>query len=351
MKNLLYIGINGFAGSGKDTVAKMLKIILGCGKETLEECKAIYKSIFINPTKSVTYDYRNNTYFKNYPVFCIAYADQLKYICSAIFGIPVDCFYMNKSNGWICINKDFQYTEIKPEEHSIISADEFYYGLSEYMSASEKYWMSLREILVYVGTYVLQHNINRNIFVNVVQNKIEEHARENENLEYVIITDNRFTHELEFMRKQHGITIQVRRDSVEQLDNVAEHDLDDENEYDYIVENNGSYDDLFEQVWDIVKNDVEFQNKTISLGSRGNIENYLRLINCTDEYDTYLLCSPYSIQNIYHDDYGIFMINPTGGPNISRNEEIPGLKTPVIPVKIDFHSPTNNFVIHIKKQN
>lgn len=349
MKNLLYIGINGYAGSGKDTVAKMLKIILGCGKETLEECKAIYKSIFTNPTKSVTYDYRNNTYFDNYPVFCIAYADQLKYICSAIFGIPVDCFYMNKSNGWICINKDFQYTEVKPEEHSIISADEFYYGLSEYAAAQDKYWMSLREILVYVGTYVLQHEINRNIFVNVVQNKIKEHAFQNDNLSYVIITDNRFTHELEFLRKNNGITIQVRRDSVQQLDNIAEHELDNESEYDYIVENNGSYDDLFEQIWNIVKNDVEFENKTISLGTRDDINNYLRLINSTDEIDTYLLCSPYSIQNVYHDETGIFMVNPTGGPNISRGEEIPCNVKHLVPFKIDFHKLTNNFLIHVRK--
>lgn len=347
MKNLLYIGINGYAGSGKDTVAKMLKIILGCGKETLEECKEIYKSIFTNPTKSVTYDYRNNTYFNDYPVFCIAYADQLKYICSAIFGIPVDCFYMNKSNGWVCINRDFQYTEIKPEEHSIISADEFYYGLSEYMGAQEKYWMSLREILVYVGTYVLQHNVNCNIFVNIVRNKIKEHLLENKNFEYVIVTDNRFTHELEFIRNNNGITIRVERDSVQQLDNVAEHDLDDENEYDYIIKNNGSYDDLFQQIWDIVHSDIEFQNKTVQLGTRDEIQNYLRLINSTDDIDTYLLCSPYNIQNVYHDDYGIFMINPTGGPIISRGETISG--TDIIPYKIEFHMPTNKFVIHVKR--
>ena len=110
----LYIGINGFAGSGKDTVAKMLKIILGSNHSSMEECKQYYKSIYNNPLYSATFSLsgvNTDSLFKDYPVMCIAYADQLKYICSAIFGIPVKRFYMNKSNAWICINKDFQYIQ------------------------------------------------------------------------------------------------------------------------------------------------------------------------------------------------------------------------------------------------
>ena len=41
--NLLYIGLNGFAGSGKDTVAKMIKTILNRDWNSLEECKAYYR--------------------------------------------------------------------------------------------------------------------------------------------------------------------------------------------------------------------------------------------------------------------------------------------------------------------
>ena len=61
---------------------------------------------------------------------CIAYADQLKEICSSIFGIPVQRFYQNKSNAWICINDKFQYTEIKPEEESIVTSEDYYYNAS-----------------------------------------------------------------------------------------------------------------------------------------------------------------------------------------------------------------------------
>ena len=42
-KKLLFIGLNGFAGAGKDTVAKMIKTILGYNWSSLEECKNFYQ--------------------------------------------------------------------------------------------------------------------------------------------------------------------------------------------------------------------------------------------------------------------------------------------------------------------
>ena len=72
---------------------------------------------------------------------CIAYADQLKYICAGIFGIPVQRFYMNKGTAWICINKDFKYTENKPNINNIISAEEYYNSLSTgVVKRMEKYY-------------------------------------------------------------------------------------------------------------------------------------------------------------------------------------------------------------------
>ncbi len=40
--------------------------------------------------------------------------------------------------------------------------------------------------------------------------------------------------------------------------------LDDEEEYDYIIDNSGSYDELFKTIWDIVHNDVVFKNNAPS---------------------------------------------------------------------------------------
>ena len=122
----LYIGIHGFAGSGKDTVTKMIRTILSRNWNSLEECKEHYKSIYVDPTISATYDIDDDMHTNN--VYCIAFADQLKTICSAIFGVPTSRFYMNKNTAWICLNKDFKYTEIPPSgaDDYIVTAEEYY---------------------------------------------------------------------------------------------------------------------------------------------------------------------------------------------------------------------------------
>lgn len=321
MNNLLYIALNGYAGSGKDTVAKMLKIILGYDWENLEECKNYYFSKYTNPTQSATYNFDSN----NEKVMCIAYADQLKEICSSIFGIPLQRFYQNKSNAWICINDKFQYTEIKPNDDSIITADEYYYSMQDYSDSENKQWLSLREILVYVGTYVLQNDINKKIFVNIVRNKIHEECRKNHNLQYIIITDNRFSHELDYVMENNGITMTINRNSIQQLDNIAEHNLDDVEDYDYCIDNSGSYNELFDNLWDLIHNNIEFSNNTISFNDREDIGNYLRQITSEDpNYIAYRLCTPFQIQELYKSNGQITAINPIGGPIICVHEEIEG---------------------------
>ena len=345
MNKLLYIGLNGLAGSGKDTVAKMFKTILSRKWESMEECKSYYFSTYTNPTQSATYPVLKEEHTS---VMCIAYADQLKEICASIFGIPLGRFYQNKANAWICINDKFQYTEIKPNEQNIITADEYYYNLSSYSNDNvEKYWMSLREILVYVGTYVLQMSINKQIFVNIVRNKIREEQYHNHNLEFVIITDHRFIHEIEYIYENHGITVTITRDTVSQLDNIAEHDLDEENDYDYIINNSGSYDELFETVWNIVNEEIEFKNITIDLYTRDNVNNYLRLAEENDHRLIYKLCVPYHVQKLYKTDGEITMIDPIGGPIICVGEKIEG--TDIVPNLITLDDKRNEFLIWVNK--
>ena len=315
MNNLLFIGLNGFAGSGKDTVAKILKTILGHNWSSLQDCKDYYNKLYTNPTWTSTY-HTKDLDEDNDKVLCIAYADQLKMVCSSIFGIPFERFYGNKSNAWICVTDKFQYTEIKPPSPCIITADEYHYGKDSYMNSSDEYWMSLREILVYVGTYVLQMSLNKNIFVNIVHNKILEIVEQNPNLKYVIITDNRFLHEIEYIRENSGITINIIREQIEQLDNIAEHELDDLDSFDFILDNSKGYDELFENVWNLVHENIVFKNNTVDLYTRDNIHNYLRLV----DNNKWLVCTPKQIQRIHNEGDVIKLIDLTGGPEICINE-------------------------------
>jgi hypothetical protein len=344
---LLYIGLNGFAGSGKDTVAKMIKTILNYNWANLEACKSYYNSIYTNPTISATHNnIEDNT---NKPVLSIAFADQLKHVCANIFGIPVERFYQNKETAWICINQDFKYTELKPDDEHLVTADDYYYNLSKYKESETRYWMSLREILVYVGTYVLQQDINKRIFVNVVRNTVHNYTFENPNLQYVIVTDIRFQHEIDFIRENNGITITITRDDVQQLNNVAEHDLDYMEDWDYTIENNSTYDELFERVWNLLHNNLEFHNKIVDLQTREDyVDNYLRLIENRAGETVYKLCSPFEIKKLYRSEGTITMLDPIGGPTITVGSPIPGTGVNgLVPKSIDFDDITGKFLITI----
>lgn len=343
-KNLIFIGLSGFAGAGKDTVAKMLKTILGYKWNNLEECKAYYNKVYTNPTWTATY-HTIDLDKDNDKVLCIAYADQLKMICSNIFGIPFERFYQNKSTAWVCINDKFQYTEMKPASSYIVTADEYHYGYDEYINSNDKYWMSLREILVYIGTYVLQQKINQRIFVNIVRNKIQELCNQNSNLEYVIVTDNRFFHEIEFIKENNGITISIVRDSVQQLNNIAEHELDEET-FDYKIDNSNGYDELFENVWNLVHNNVLFSNITTNFITRENINNYLRLVYVTNNEYIWMVCTPHNIQKIYKEGEEIKLIDLVGGPSICIEEDLETSNCMLHINKINYQEEKNYFFIH-----
>lgn len=337
MENQLYIGLNGYAGAGKDTVAKILKVMLSQPWASFEQFMDCFKHIPYSSDKFATFSERNN--IESQKVHCIAFADPLKYICSDMFGVPVDRFYYDKANAWICVNDDFSYTEIRPASESIITAQDYYCGGYK-NDQGKKWYMSLREILVYVGTYVLQRSINRNIFVNVVNNTIKQQVYANPTLSYVIVTDVRFLHELDYIRGKHGININIVRNGLEQLKNVAEHDLDDCEVFDYVIENDGSYEDLCRAVWDLVHEEEVFKNKTIQLQTRdGYISNYLRKIG----EDTYMVCPELSVSHISHSGGSIVAVDLQGGPKIELGVHIPNDSVgTLIPEQIWVNGPTRS---------
>lgn len=335
---MLQIGLTGFIGSGKDTVAKMLNIILNYDWTDKEECKKFYNQYF-NQNRYATF--KENPTTDGYCT-CIAFADQLKRICSVIFGIPIDRFYYNKNSGWICINKDFHYTETEPNEEYVITAEQFHLDKDNYNHSNGKYYMSLREVLIYVGTYVCQYNINNNIFVNIVNNCLKQRIHNNPKLKYVICTDVRFPHEYDYIRAKNGIMIKIKRNVINQDANIAEHSLDyyDDEQYDYVIENSGTYDDLFDTVWDLVQNNVEFQNYIVHLSSRDESVNYLRKV----DDNKYKLCAESGFVRISHNSDGtIFAVDPAGGPRICVGETIEG--TYITPALIIYDDINNQYYI------
>ena len=327
-EEVLYIGLNGYAGSGKDTVAKALTLLLSQKWDSLEQFKEVWeKEAFTSAYATYMFNKTGSN------VMCIAFADQLKQICSAMFGIPIENFYYNKENSWIDIKNGFKFTQVQPYADTIITADEYYDEVNSNVQNPDKRYMSLREALVYVGTYVCQMYVNKNTFVNSVENSINNAIQKNSDLKYVICTDVRFCHELDYIKKHHGVNITIKRDGVEQLKNIAEHDLDDNDDYDFTIYNNSTYDDLLWKLWEVA-NDIIFKNKTVQIGNEIIIREY-------DE-GIYQTCIDKKIDNIIHSDSGISQIK-VGQDALYVGQTILGKTI----VKIEMDDNSNDFFIRV----
>lgn len=115
-----------------------------------------------------------------------------------------------------------------------------------------------RELLQHLGTEVIRNNIDKDFFIKRLCNDIRVYSYY---FDVITISDARFPDEVITPKKLFDdvITIKVVRDNFETSlsDDEQKHStetaLDGFNDYDYVIENNGSIDDLNEKVKTIVK--------------------------------------------------------------------------------------------------
>ena len=110
---------------------------------------------------------------------------------------------------------------------------------------------TIRDVMQVLGTDLLRQGFNNNIHVAATLGSIKENEK-------VIITDLRFPNELEAIKKHNGITIRINRGLVERTgkmiqgpEHISETALDNA-EFDYVIENDCTIDDLIEKVREIL---------------------------------------------------------------------------------------------------
>lgn len=127
--------------------------------------------------------------------------------------------------------------------------DEQLYGdLKEY---EDEFWkISPRKTLQFVGTELFRHRISEllpdvkdNIWIKVVEKKILD----NPDKKYVI-TDVRFFNEFEFINKYNGLTIKVKRDTIDNDDSHISESFIDNIYTDFTITNNGTLEELYEKL-------------------------------------------------------------------------------------------------------
>lgn len=113
--------------------------------------------------------------------------------------------------------------------------------------------MTYRDLLQKLGTEAMRNGLHKNVWVNALF--ADFNIDEDEQIPYWIITDSRFPDELEAVKKHNGITIKVIRDSGNTIGttHTSETALDNYTEWDYVIDNTGTLEELKTQVLSILE--------------------------------------------------------------------------------------------------
>jgi len=221
----MIIGINGRIGHGKDTVAKMIQDITGIPTGYI----LVDKDEKGNP-KLVDH--------KNSPWQVRKFASALKQVASMLTGIPVEKFE----------DQEFKKTYLGKEwntEKKMVGA-----GTSS-MSIEP---MTVRTFLQKLGTDAIRDGLHVNTWVNAL---MSQYRAIDDGWSYMVpnmpkwlITDVRFPNEAQAIKDKGGLVVRVQRGEkmdMTGLEHVSESSLDSW-DFDYIIPNNGSLEELSEQV-------------------------------------------------------------------------------------------------------
>ena len=237
------IGINGRIGSGKDTVGMILQAL------TMYEGSR-WKDIPLEYVKA--YEGRPNLK-SGWEIK--KFAGKLKQIASILTGIPKEKFEDQEfkktllGEQWNNYRVTWKHgddgpgsmTFKTPYEAKFFIEQNFEDSVDEIVSSGLLTFeeMTVREFLQKLGTDALRDNLHRDIWVNALFADYKEPDN-------WIITDVRFPNEAQAIKDKGGIVIRIERgeQNTENL-HISETALDDW-EFDYVINNNGSLEQLLE---------------------------------------------------------------------------------------------------------
>jgi hypothetical protein len=187
----MIIGLSGYAKSGKDTVADII--------------------ISIDSNQWVVKKF----------------SGKLKQIASLLTGIDINKFE----------DQDFK-DQIMPLE-----------WVEQWVEGTTKYYkiMKVRDFLQKLGTEAVRDGLHKNAWVNALMYDyygIYDIDTDVTNMPNWIITDCRFPNEFEAIRQAGGVVVRISRDGVKPVNAHPSEIALDGFDFDYVIENNGSLEDL-----------------------------------------------------------------------------------------------------------
>ena len=237
------VGVKGTKGSGKDTVADMIRYIMAAG------------------TTQASYD--NYIWFtKNrdseLDVPILHFADKIKDDLSLILNINRSCFddskykdelYYHFRTGSFITEKNVNFGNIFLITNEILNNVTLAQIRLEY---KDDCVIKLRTLMQYYGTEIMRNNIGADVWIRSAINKA---IQTRDYYGFAVIADVRFVNEWQAVREVGGKIIHVVRG---RLEDKVEHSSEyiTSSSSDYEIENNGNLIGLFYKVLEFVKEEM-----------------------------------------------------------------------------------------------
>lgn len=229
------VGIKGFKGSGKDTVASMISYILhdGIMKATYDKWLFFHKNGFVENNEII-----------------IHFADKLKDDISEFCGIDRKLLDRQdiKEENYYNFKTGIVSTNIKDADRVINNIGEFNYdNLSSLLFLyNNNISIKIRVLLQYYGTNIIRNHFWREAFIRYTMNKAFD-IRNSKG--QCIIADARFDNdECKAIRDCGGMIIRVDRKSNNDNHDSHESEQITINKDDYVIDNTGTFVGLFYKV-------------------------------------------------------------------------------------------------------
>jgi hypothetical protein len=146
-------------------------------------------------------------------------------------------------------DRDFKEKELGEEWRQYFNDD---YDLVCEKESTFSSLLTPRKLLQLLGTEAGRQVIHNNIWVNALFADYDTSSNYDSNW---IITDVRFPNECQAIKDRGGIVIKINRDSDVVDNHSSETALDNYDGFDFVVDNNGSIDDLTNNLIKIINND------------------------------------------------------------------------------------------------
>ena len=214
------IAISGKKQSGKDTIGNIIKYLT---------------------SKGSVYPYDPKLTYTSSPYLIKKFADKVKDIVCMLIG----CSRADLEN------EDFKNSLLGPE-WGIVETNPLN-SIEPFKDLNFVSLMTVRQMLQKVGTDAMRDGLHPNVWVNALMSDYKYPKLSQYDPSYWIITDCRFPNEAEAVKNNQGIIIRVNSKRCKNDDNhPSETALDDYNEFDYIIDNDGSIEELIEKVKQIL---------------------------------------------------------------------------------------------------